>query len=285
MFLIVALFSSVALIGLLRTVRHIPRPAEAHPTAAIGRRGWWAVVAAAALLVLHIGSGQPMPHAAIWPTIGVVALIAVAVRLLPRGTLRGAAGAPRLIGLRGILGAAVAATDVYIPLYLQAEQGVRPAVAGFLVAVGAIGWLIGAIAQGRLESRADPRTLLRYAFILALVGPIGATAVIAGSAPIWLIAVSSIATGAGMGIAYPVVTSTTLQLSPPDQHGFYSSSLQAAESMATSAFLAATGLMLTTLSTNSYTLTYALIVTLAVLAVLLGWRAVDLPRPSPRSGQ
>ncbi len=281
-FAVVAAGAAAALVVLLWAVVRRRLPGGTGRGAVFGRRGWWAVAAAAALLALHLGGHQEDWLAVVVVPAGIVALVITAWRLLPRGTLRGAAGAPRLVAMRALLGAGVAAADVYVPLYLQAERGLRPSIAGLLVAVGAIGWATGAAVQGRAEGRADPATLIRVATGLALAGPVAALLVVVGVAPVWTIAIGSIVMGVGMGMAYPVVTSVTLSLAPVDEQGFYSSALQAGESIATSGMLALTGILLATVSAHPYAIVYALLVGITALAWLTGWFALGSRSARPR---
>lgn len=275
LFAVVGLGAGAALAILVVATRRHSTRADTRRVPVFGRRGWWAVATAAALLAVHVGGQRPVPQLYGWLGIGVVALIVAGARLLPGGTLRGRPGAPRLIALRAMLGAAVAATDVYLPLYLQQERGLRPALAGLVVAVGALGWAAGAWLQGRFAERAGSAVLLRWAAGLVLVGPIGAAFMIGGLVPIGAVAVSGVVMGAGMGLAYPVITSATLALAPPDLHGYYSSSLQAGESIAASAFLAFTGVVLTSIAgTGGYLTAYTLIGLTALLASLTGRRAL-----------
>lgn len=274
LFAVVTACAGVALAVLLGSIRRYRLPAGTGAGAVFGRRGWRASAAAIALLAVHLSSQQPQAFRYLLFAAGLIVLVAIGIRLLPAGTFRAARGAPRLVALRAILGAAVASTDVYIPLYLQAERDLRPALAGLLIAIGALGWATGASIQGRRAEQGRPATLLRVATSLVVAGPLGAALVIAGLTPIWTIAITSIVMGIGLGLAYPIVTATTLTLSAPDQHGFYSSSLQAGESIATSAFLALTALMLTSVPSNSYLITYTVIGLVAVLACVTGWSAM-----------
>lgn len=269
-FAAVLLGSAVALATLVATTR---QPAPATRTGTVfGRRGWWALVAAGCLVSVHLGGQQPFPSNVFLLGVGVLGLVVAGSRLLPPGTLRARPGIPALIATRGLLGAAVAATDVYLPLYLQAERGYTPTSAGLVVAIGAIGWAAGAWIQGREASsgyREGPTILL--ATVLVFIGPLTVLALVAGVVPIAAVIAACILMGTGMGLAYPRISSGVLTRSSPEQHGQHSSALQASESMSISAFLAMTGAVLTiSLGSAGYITVYGMAGAVVLLAGAVG---------------
>ena len=240
-----------------------------------GRKGWAAVAAATCLMGLHLGGQQPYPRNTILLVVLVTALVMLSTQLLPPGTLRARRGVPALIGLRGLLGAAVVITDVYLPLYLQKERDFSPSNAGLVIAIGALGWAVGAWVQGRAADSATSagRTLFR-ATLLVVCGPLGALAFISGAIPLPGAVAGCVLMGIGMGMAYPRISSGVIAGSQRGEQGANSSALQASESMATSAFLAGTGVVLTAFAGSSgYNVVYAAAIAVAVAAVVLGRRA------------
>ena len=244
----------------------------------VGRRGWYAIAAAGCLMGLHLGGQQAYPGNAISFAVLVVALVAVSTRLLPAGTLLARPGVARLVALRGLLGAAVVTTDVYLPLYLQAERGFTAGSAGLVIAIGAIGWAVGAWIQGRAsEAAADGGRVLVRATALVVCGPVGALLFIAGAAPVAGAAIGCVLMGIGMGMAYPRISAGVIAGSPVRKRGVNSSSLQASESMSTSAILAGAAVVLTLLSGSSgYGLVYAVAVAVAALASGVAWRSTRM---------
>jgi MFS family permease len=251
---------------------------RSHERQVFGRRGGYAIAAATCLMGLHLGGQQPFPRNVTLVAVLGVVLVALSTQLLPPGTLRARPGVPALIGLRGLLGATVVTTDVYLPLYLQDERDFSPGRAGLVIAIGAIGWAVGAWIQRRTSDRAgDGRTLTR-ATMLVVCGPAGALAFISGAIPIAGAVAGCVLMGVGMGTAYPKISAGVIAGSQPDEQGANSSALQASESMATSAFLAGTGVLLTVAAgASGYNFVYAMAIAVAVGAVGLGCQA------SPRS--
>lgn len=275
-FALVLAGSAVSLLMLVRVVRGVD---NAHRGGVLlGPRLVWAGVAAASLLGLHI-AGQQTTAVLVAGTVASLAVLgASAVRLLPRGTLRGRAGIPRLVLLRALMGGAVAATDIFLPPYLQYELGYAPTASGLVVAVGALGWAAGAWWQGRAAAGSRPETLYPAA-ALAVCGPAGAALVVGGLLPVPAAAAACVLMGVGMGIALPRISSTVMSLSPVGLQGRNSSALQIAESVVTSALVAVAGAVLTAAFLGGYLAVYALAgaVALAALAV------TPSPRPSEDS--
>ena len=241
-----------------------------------GRKGWAAVAAAGCLMGLHLGGQQPYPRNTILLVVLVAALVMLSTRLLPPGTIRARPGVPALIGLRGLLGAAVVTTDVYLPLYLQKERNFSPSSAGLVIAIGALGWVVGAWMQGRTaDSTAGDGLMLMRATSLVVCGPVGALAFIGGAIPVAGAIAGCVLMGIGMGMAYPRISSGVIAGSQPGEQGANSSALQASESMATSAVLAGTGVVLTgAAGASGYDVVYTAAVVVAVAAVVLSRQAV-----------
>ena len=275
-FALVLAGSALSMAVLLNATRSAPSlDAAASP---VDRRGLWAAAAAAAVLVLHLAGQQQMPWAAVGTVVGAAAAAATAARLLPVGTLRARAGIPRLVAFRGVLGAANAATDIYLPLYLQHRLDFSPVASGAVVAVGAFGWALGAWVQGRSDDPAGSPASLRAAALLALCGPVAALGLVVGVVPLWGAVLGCVLMGTGMGLAYPQVSSTVLALSPVGEQGGNSSALQVSESLGVSLLVAVTGAVLTASALTGYGLVYGVIVGTALLAVVL---AAAFTRPSP----
>ncbi|WP_159945054.1 MULTISPECIES: MFS transporter [unclassified Nocardiopsis] len=240
----------------------------------------WAAAAAVAVLGLHLAGQRPPPWLGVWTLASVAAVALTAARLLPGGTMRARAGIPRLVALRGLLGGATAATDVYLPLYLQYERGYSPAAAGAVVAVGALGWALGAWLQGRPGTEERGAAVLRGAAPLVACGPVLAAAFVCGLVPVAVVIAGCVLMGVGMGIAYPQVTASVLTLSPPERQGEHSSGLQISESLGASVLMAVTGAVLTASALSGYPYAYAVVTGVALLALALTWA----PRPEGSRG-
>lgn len=283
---VVLIGSLASLTGLLFATRQ-PRQYERSPkppARIVGRQGILTVVAAGTLLLLHFGGRLEMPISALAVTLTLIALGWTAVRILPAGTLSLGGAPQRLVVLRAILGSTVAATDVYLTLYLQNDRGFSPTLAGLVIAIGATGWAAGAWMQGRYGS--DPaahRGLIMFATPLVATGPAAVLLYTLDFAPTAMVVAANVATGAGMGIAYPRISTATLAFAHDREQGKYSSALQAGESMAVAALLAVCGTVLTASEVGrGFPLIYATLTVAAAAATLLS-TTVHLPQSLPQS--
>lgn len=239
-------------------------------TAIFGGRGRWAIVAAAGVLALHLAGQQTVPILVLGSLCAVSLIGLSATRLLSQGTFRIRPGIPHATVLRGLLGATVAATDIYLPLYLQRQLGYSPSSSGLIVALGAIGWIAGAWLQGR--SSGGGSALVPRAVVLVFVGPVGAWLFIAGAIPVPALVVACIVMGTGMGLAYPRITATVLAESTEAEYGANSSGLQISESMNQSILIAVSGAVLSLAIAHEFLIAYTLIAGVGGAAVLVARR-------------
>ncbi|NLS08895.1 MFS transporter [Nesterenkonia sp. MY13] len=281
MFGIVSIGAALSLIGLIRSTR-TEKPLETSGSGAadrvlLSRSMLWALLAAGAALALHLGGQSDGALTTVTALLlGGPLLMLAASRLLPAGTLRLVRGAPRLVVIRAVLAASSGATEIFLVLYMQSHRGLSATIAGLVIAVGATGWAVGAWYQGR--SQTDENTdyrLITTGAVLVLAGPMAALLYVTGNAPLGVVVAGCALMGAGFGTLYPRITSATLRLAPQEQHGRFSSGLQAGESMATAGMLALAGAAATTFSAPA---SFILINTFAVAAV--GFAAtLTLSRP------
>ncbi|UFU07346.1 MFS transporter [Ruania halotolerans] len=278
-------------LSLLLFVTRGPAPqAKVSARTVFGRKGALSLVAALLLVLLHVG-GHLVPSLSALVTVAtLIALVATARGILPPGTLLLRGAPQRLVALRAILGATVTSTDLYLTLYLQTERGYPPTTAGLVIAVGALGWALGAVLQGRFSSEhATHRRLILVATPLITAGPVSVLCYVAAEFPLLAVVAGCIAMGTGMGVAYPRLSSATLALVDTHQHGAYSAALQAGESMSVGATTALTGVVLAaTLSSHvSFSLLYATLAGFACVAIVIAARSVSersrTRRPWPAS--
>lgn len=271
-FALVAAVSALAVAVLLVVTRRDPTTPVAGRV--FDRRTGWAVAAAASILALHVGGPLDGAVGRLLQLAALAVLLAAALALLPRGTLTGRAGVPRFVGLRGLLGATAAGTELYLALYLQSERALTPTTAGLVLATGALGWAAGSWVQSRFgTTRRDDLRVVRFATVVVLAGPAGVLLVVATGAPVALGALAAVVMGIGLGAAYPRAASATLAMTPPAEHGASSSALQVSESMATAAFLALTGTaMAVAAGLGRFLVADGLVVAIAVIAVVTAWR-------------
>ncbi|WP_157887750.1 MFS transporter [Frondihabitans sp. PAMC 28766] len=224
------------------SLRKLPRedPAASGVSWSLSRIAWSAG-AAAAVVALNLLNEVPT-----WakPLVVVlaVALLAVALRpLLPKRTLRAAAGVPTLVLMRGLVSAAFTGGDIYIPYLLVSLFGFEPAASGLTLTLGSVSWALASWIQGRLGSRPRQLVGIRIGVVLILVGILAAlSTALLHLSPVVIIVGWTI-TGFGMGFMYPRFAVLTLKWSGDDEKGFNSSALTIADSAGGAVVLALAG--------------------------------------------
>lgn len=161
--------------------------------------------------------------------IGLAGILMTAPLLVPRGTWRMARGLPSVMLSRALLSGSFYAGVSFVPLLLSVVYR-RPAiVAGLLLAVGSIGWTVGAWWQGRPRLRADRRRLVSAGGVMLTVGFLAMALITTAQWPPWLFAVALVSTGLAMGLGLTSTTVLALEMVPDTQHGETSSALQIAD--------------------------------------------------------
>lgn len=232
----------------------------------------WAMLAALGALLLH-GASQSDSAGPLLAWLGAGALLAWAAarRLLPRGSLSAQPGLPAVIALRGLVAAAFATGEVFIPLYLTREQGWSLAAAAMALSAAALTWSAGSAWQARLREAAQRRRGLRGGFVLLAAGIALVALQVLGAAPAWLVVAGWTVAGLGIGLAFPMLSVLVLQLSAPSEQGRNASALQLADALCSSAALALAGALF---SLGGGSWRYAAVLALALTLALLGaWRA------------
>lgn len=256
--------AAAALAALIRVASQAASQSRA--VTIIGARGGWAMTACIGLVALHLVGHQQLILLIVGTALAVATIAVATYKLMPAGTLTARAGAPQLIALKGALGAAVAATDIYLTRFMQTELGYSPKMAGFIVAIGALGWVAGSWWQGRVSKYEVASNQLWTATGLVATGPLAVLTVVADLTPIHVAIAGCILMGLGMGMAYPRVTAGALAASDPAMHGNISSALQSIEQIATSVLIAVTGAILI-ITTDNYVTVYTVILVVGCLAL------------------
>ncbi len=270
-FLLVAALLLPCACWLLPALARLPAPA----TDSIVRRPpisrtLLALAAACGTLALHCFALQPEPATLIPAALGAVLVAFAASRLLPDGTLVGAPGMPSVIGMRGLLAASFFCAEVYLPLYLITACGWSVAAAGAALACGALCWSAGSAWQARIVAASDRARWLRRGVQLVALGCAAVAAAIQSDlSPIWLLP-GWIVAGAGIGIAFPMLSVLTLQHSPIGEQGGNSAALQISDALASSVLLAAAALIF--LGLQSTRPAYAAVIALCALLAGAGSR-------------
>ncbi|MGE8216705.1 MAG: MFS transporter [Stenotrophomonas maltophilia] len=273
-FLIVPLLAVPAALLLRPALREIRAPARpAHGEATVVR---WAIGGAAGALLLYVG-GQQQGWPALAMLVPALALLALCSwKLLPAGTLRLRRGLPSVIALRGIAASAFFGCEAFLPLLLQRERGLSPLLAGVALSLGALGWFSGSWLQGHQQRGWSRRQLLQSGALMMCAGILVTALALQPGVPLWLALAGWTLTGLGMGLIYPSLSVLTLSLSPPEQQGANTSALQLSEALGVATTLAISGslfaLFLQGDVVMGYLLTYAIMLVLAVVSVLVARR-------------
>lgn len=234
------------------------------------RRLLLAVGTGAGVLLLHWG-GQQDGARALLPLVGGALLVGLcAPLLLPRGTVRAARGLPAVVLVRGLLAAAFFGAEVFLPLLLQTERGLRPGVAGLALTTAALLWSTGSWIRGRTEGRWRDQHILAGGGLLIVLGVASGASAVAPGVPVALSMAGWGLGGLGMGLIYPTLSLLTLRLSKPGDQGRNSSALQVSEALLVTLVLAVTGPVFAALLTRDVVAAYAAAFGIAGALALVG---------------
>jgi hypothetical protein len=208
----------------------------------------WAVLAAAAVLVLNLSA-----EAAGWvlwtlPVLAVVVL-AIALRpLLPVGALRAAAGLPATVLVRGLIAGAFFGAQVYVPLILTERYELTASLAGLALTLGGLAWAVTAQIQGRYAERLSHARCLSIGLTLLGASLAITLTAVALALPALVLIVAWGFAGAGMGIMYPRTSVMTLQSSSEADQGFNSSAIAISDGIGAAIAIALAGIVFVLLS-------------------------------------
>lgn len=203
----------------------------------------WALLASGGALALHAASQQQALGQGLLFAGGLLAALTAAHRLLPAGALTAARGLPTVILLRGLIAAAFASAEAFIPLLLTGEFGWSLGQAGLALSAGAVTWSLGSAIQARVSGDVWRRRLLTAGFTLASAGLLLVMSPLLLSWPAALVLAGWACTGLGIGLSFPMLSVLLLKLSPPDRQGANASALQLSDALTSSAALALAGLL------------------------------------------
>lgn len=208
----------------------------------------WAVLAAAAVLVLNLSA-----EAAGWvlwtlPVLAVVVL-AIALRpLLPVGALRAATGLPATVLVRGLIAGAFFGAQVYVPLILTERYELTASLAGLALTLGGLAWAVTAQIQGRYAERLSHARCLSIGLTLLGASLAITLTAVALALPALVLIVAWGFAGAGMGIMYPRTSVMTLQSSSEADQGFNSSAIAISDGIGAAIAIALAGIVFVLLS-------------------------------------
>jgi MFS family permease len=217
--------------------------------------------------------------------VGGALAVAALRHLLPRGSLRLAAGRPSVVVAIFVVGFAFFGTEAYVPLTVVEVRGGSVTLGGLALSAAAVTWATGAWLQARAAAAAIRRTVVVIGAGLIAVG-IGITSlVLIPSAPLIVAAVGWGVAGLGMGLAYSMLALLMLESAPPGEEGISSAALQLMFTLGT-AFGAGVGGAVIALADAgtlelgaALSIVNAMMLVVAILALLVALRVP--PRPSP----
>ncbi|WP_347352218.1 MFS transporter [Intrasporangium sp.] len=259
-------------------LRETTAPAD---LAAERRVAWLGLAIAVAAGLFQVGAERLVPFSpvALGATlVGLVGVVAVYPRLAPRGTLRIWRGLPATMLSRLLLSGTFNGAVAFVPLMLVAERGLSPTLAGAVLTIGALGWSAGSWVQGN-QTLADRKTELVTAGGACLAGGIALMAVVAAAGLHWLVlAAGSVLMGLAMGIATSSTSVLTLALSPVEEHGRASSSLNLSDVLGAVLGISLSGAVFAGLhdphgsDVHVFALMWAVLAVIAAIAIVSGRR-------------
>jgi MFS family permease len=164
-----------------------------------------ALTLAAAILAVLLGVSGFAP----WPMLVLGAVLVwtfVAIeRRVPEPVLPLDLASRRIIAVGSlggaVAGAALMATMMFVPLFVQAVLGGTPSEAGTTVTPMLIGWPIASAASGRLLTRIGFRPLVRTGFVVVAVAALAAWLLLRPDGGTWPVRGAMMLFGVGLGLA------------------------------------------------------------------------------------
>ncbi|HYN30452.1 MAG TPA: MFS transporter, partial [Dermatophilaceae bacterium] len=248
----------------------------AHVRAA--RSGLVLALAAAAVQWGTTDLRTPWSAATLLAAVGLLGVGVAAPRLLPRGTFAMARGLPSVMLARGGFTAVFIGAASYLPLMLTSERGTTLGQAGIILSLGSFGWAAGSWVQGRARMDGRRPLLVSVAGALLVTG-IGLLAALSWlGLPTWLAVPAMVFAGLAMGLGVTSTTVLSLELTPVEEHGPTSSSLQLSDVLGSVMGVAAANAVFATLHRGPgldapvYTVVFGGLAALAGVCVAAGRR-------------
>ncbi len=178
--------------------------------------------------LVQAGLGGGEPWHALLALAGAAAALFGLRELMPVGFLRLAPGAGALVAARGLTNATAVGVEAFLALTLTTVLGYTSTVTGGVVAVGSIGWAVGAWLQARLDERFRARRGLwlnvgAWTMAAGLLGQFAA--LYRFSWPLTVVIAAWFVVGLGAGMAHSMASVSALFLAPEGKEGRVSSSL------------------------------------------------------------
>lgn len=184
-----------------------------------------------------------------WWSLGVaivgVAVLAPTVRkLLPAGAFLLRRGLPTTVLMRGFFAGAFFGAEAFVPLMLVTHRGLSATLAGMSLTGAALGWATGSWWQGRPRTTIERPRLVQLGAALVAVAIAGVTVAVNSQVPVWVVAISWLIGGLGMGVSMSSLSVLVLEQSPGSEQGANSAALQISDAMCSVIFVGVGGAIL-----------------------------------------
>jgi MFS family permease len=247
-----------------------------------GRRPFYALVAAAGAVALHLAGHGTGVRAGLLLVAGLAVVGLALPVLLPAGTLRARPGMPAVVASRALFGGAFACVEMFLPLVLQDESRISPTLTGLVMMVAALGWTLGSSYTGRRARPDNFGRILRAGAALLLAGCVISLALVPIDHLPWVaaaVAVVGFATMAvGMGLATPLMSTLALDLADEGRQGESGANIQMSDALGQSIAAGVVGAVFARWfladQHTSYLSGFGLAVALALAALLVVGRGV-----------
>lgn len=261
------------LLRLIRTRRPPPVREGARPASM-----WTAAVVALAAAALQL-AGQRLD---LWSlpllALGVAGLGVALPRLMPRGFFRVHRGLSSVVWVGGLLRGSFVGAESFIPLMLVEQRSLDLFLAGAVLTVGSVGWMVGSWLQSQPWVRVRRDRLISAGTVSVGLG-VALCAVVAADDGLWfgLVGVGWLFAGFGMGLATASTSLATITLSPVTEQGRNAASLTLGDALGSSVSVGVSGSIFAALQVSgSLQLAFAPIMAamagVAVLALLASLR-------------
>lgn len=255
-----------------------------------------AVLAVSVASILTEGAMLP----ALLVGLAVLAIIALGVidqhretRLFPRGTFDWSSGLTALFAAMLLLNVAII-SDMFIPLFLQRLHGQSPLVAGYMVALVALGWSSGSVVTSAWTGN-RARAALASGPVLQALAAIGLALFVgrdntAGAVlPLVPVGISLVLLGLGIGVSWPHVSTRLLQAAPAGEGDLTTASISMVQLFAAGFGAAVAGVIVNaaglatgdslSATINAANWLYGLFVLVPLVTIPIVWSIVRADRP------
>jgi MFS family permease len=191
-------------------------------------------------------------------------------------------GLPSVVLSRGFLAAAFFSTEVYLPFYLIETFDLPSAVAGLILTIGAVSWALGSAAQSRFDPVISPERIVALGASFLAAGLSLQLLAMVLALPLWAIGVAWLIAGAGMGLAFPRISTLALAHSTPSSQGFNSAAVQIMDATGGATAIAVAGLIFGAAGAASGTgfiAAFAFAAVIAIVSIPVAMRVRDAGLP------